>query len=96
MIGFRELVILFFLLPLYLLPSILAVTRNHPQKLLIAVVNIFGGLAFGIGWLVALVWCFSVPNRSRASEIEALDRLLQRGVITREEFEAGKRAVLTS
>lgn len=42
----------------FLLPSIIAVKKNHPHKMKIVFVNIFGGLLYGLGWIIALVWCF--------------------------------------
>lgn len=53
--------IIFFILGLllYFLPTILAVTRKHPNTLAIFLLNFFLGWSF-IGWVVALVW--SVKN----------------------------------
>jgi len=43
---------------LFLLPSIIAIKKNHPHKNAIIFVNIFGSLLYGTGWFVAFVWCF--------------------------------------
>ena len=45
----------------YLLPTMIALIKNHPQKVPIILLNIFGGLIGGIGWVGALVWCFIKP-----------------------------------
>lgn len=84
------------------LPTIIAVTRKHPQTLPIVLVNILGGLFFGLGWLVALVWCFIVPQSapkptvSIATEIEKLHELLEKGILTQSEYDAKKRELLNA
>ena len=45
-------------LALYMLPTIIAVCRDHHQGGAIAIVNIFFGWTF-IGWVVALAWSAS-------------------------------------
>ena len=93
------LIVVIILFPLALLPTIIAVVKNHPYKLPIILINIFGGLVFGIGWLVALVWCFidDVPTKSSAAdEIDKLYQLKQKGVLTQAEFETRKRALLNT
>tara|TARA_B100000745_G_scaffold266261_1_gene191574 strand:+ start:116 stop:271 length:156 start_codon:yes stop_codon:yes gene_type:complete len=51
---------------------------------------------------VALVWCFILPNSraggqiNTASEIEKLHALLEKGVLTQEEFDSKKRALLSA
>lgn len=47
----------------YLLPSIVAFRRQHPNRWLILAVNVMLG-ATGIGWAVALVWAFQAAHRS--------------------------------
>ena len=39
----------------YLLPTIVAVARKHPNKMAIILINIFLGWTF-VGWLGALIW----------------------------------------
>lgn len=46
---------------LYLLPTIEAWLRNHPNLGAIALVNIFLGWSL-IGWVIALVWAFKKPE----------------------------------
>lgn len=43
---------------IYFLPSLMA--RNHPNSAAIFVLNLFLGWSV-IGWVVALVWAFTVP-----------------------------------
>ncbi|GIT98812.1 superinfection immunity protein [Sulfurovum sp. TSL1] len=53
-----KLFLLLIVLAIYMLPTYLAYRLNHPRKAAITVVNIFGGLFYGIGWVVALTWVF--------------------------------------
>jgi hypothetical protein len=47
---------------IYILPSIVAFRRNHPNRWIILVINIaFGGTL--IGWGVALVWALRAAHR---------------------------------
>jgi RsiW-degrading membrane proteinase PrsW (M82 family) len=39
----------------YFLPAIIAINRNHQNRVAILVLNIFLGWTF-LGWIVALVW----------------------------------------
>ncbi len=93
--------IILILVPLAFLPTILAVKKNHPYKIPIILINILGGPFYGLGWLFALVWCFILPkNRaensvSAAHEIDQLHQLKQKGVLTQEEFDYKKKAILT-
>jgi cytochrome c biogenesis protein CcdA len=50
-----ELILIFIGIPLYFLPSIVAMKRDHHQTMAIAVLNFFTGWTF-IGWVAALVW----------------------------------------
>jgi hypothetical protein len=42
-------------LGLYFLPSIIAISNNHKNKVAITALNIFAGWTF-IGWVGSLVW----------------------------------------
>ena len=42
----------------YMIPSIIAVVRKHPNVGPIIVINIFLGWSC-VGWIIALAWCFS-------------------------------------
>jgi len=101
-----DLVILFIILTaIFFLPTILAIYKDHPQKVPIFLVNIFGGFFWGIGWFIAIVWVFVKPKetrvvvkqeRSAANEIEKLHALKEKGVLSEEEFTAKKNAILNS
>jgi len=39
----------------YFIPTIIALARNHRNKLAIFLVNLFFGLS-GIGWIITLIW----------------------------------------
>ena len=47
---------------LYFIPTIVALTRDHPSKGGIIVLNIFLGWTL-IGWVVSLAWAFSSTGR---------------------------------
>lgn len=47
---------------IYAIPIIVANIRNHPNKLAITVLNIFLGWSV-LGWIGALVWACTNPNR---------------------------------
>ncbi len=56
------------LVSLYFLPTIVAFTRRHKNKMPIALVNLFVGWTV-LGWFVALVWSFtSHTNAAVASQ----------------------------
>ena len=93
-------IIVLILLPLPFLPTIIAIRKNHPYKIAIILINIFGGLLYGLGWLVALVWCFILPKNGGsisvgvADELDRLHQLKERGVLSQEEFDAKKKKIL--
>lgn len=96
------LIIFFIMMPIYFLPTIIALVKNHHYKTPIILINIFGGLLWGIGWFVALVWCFIAPQKasvislSAASEIEKLHALKEKGVLTEEGFIKRKNKLLNT
>jgi RsiW-degrading membrane proteinase PrsW (M82 family) len=51
-------VLLFAVIPVYVLPAYLASTRNHPQTAAISVLTILLGWTF-FGWAIAMVWAFT-------------------------------------
>ena len=87
---------LVFLLSIYALPSIIALARRHPKRWPIVAVNLIGGLFGGVGWVVAMVWCFIEDGKSGNATVDQLERLesmLQRGSLTHKEFEQQKQAL---
>ena len=99
-VSIWQLFILIVLIPLALLPSIIALKKNHPYKIPIVLINILGGLLWGAGWLIALVWCFIIPDKKVASmssiaeDIDKLHSLKERGVISEDEFNAKKKELM--
>ncbi len=57
-IGYTEVIVILLIFPFACLPSIIAISTNHPQKLQIILVNLLGLPIGGLGWIVAMVWCF--------------------------------------
>jgi hypothetical protein len=51
----------------YCLPTIIAFRRCHPNRYLIGVINIAGGLT-GFGWLLALLWSMHAIHRSEEED----------------------------
>nr|CRY96340.1 hypothetical protein [uncultured prokaryote] len=95
-----HLFIILFLAIIFILPSILAVCKHHPYKVPIVLVNLLGGLFFGAGWLIALIWCFILPKTvpvggvAAADEIGKLHDLMEKGIISTVEFERRKSELL--
>ena len=86
---------------LYLLPTIIAVNNEHLYKVPVILVNVLGGLMAGLGWIIALVWCFIEPhqatgaaNGSIADELEKLNKLRKKGILTQQEFDSKKHKLL--
>ena len=81
-------------------PAIIAFSKEHPYKWAILLVSTVGSLLGGIGWLVGLVWCYILPSDTRrtvggvADEIDRLHQLKERGALSQNEFDAGKKKVL--
>ena len=61
--GFLFVVVFYLVLAIiYAIPTIVAFRRNHPNRWIIAVINmVFGGTI--IGWGVALVWALRAVHR---------------------------------
>ncbi len=60
---------MFTLFALYWLPTIVAVVRQAPSALGVAVVNFFFGWT-GIGWVLALVWALAAGPSPQVIVIE--------------------------
>ncbi|EIA1495696.1 superinfection immunity protein [Vibrio parahaemolyticus] len=97
---FATLIALVLVLTIGLLPTIIAFKKNHQYRVAILIVNVVGGLAWGVGWLVAFIWCFVAPKdktmnrRDVADEIEKLHELKEKGIISEKEFLKKKAALL--
>lgn len=88
---------------IYFTPYLVAYSKEHASQTGILVVNIFFGLTL-IGWIIALVWANSNPNKgtttiienhdSAADELKKYKELFDSGAITNEEYEQKKRELL--
>ncbi|EOX8511910.1 superinfection immunity protein [Salmonella enterica subsp. arizonae] len=56
-----KIIVLALIIPIYLLPGIIASTRKHKNATAIWILNIFLGWSC-LGWLVALIWSFTNPG----------------------------------
>jgi len=48
------------------MPSIIAFTRRHPNRWLIFVINLFGGVTV-LGWLLAILWACRALHKSTST-----------------------------
>lgn len=98
-ISFFQLILLL-LIPCFFIPTIIAIKRKHPYKVAIILTNILGGLVWGIGWAIALIWCFILPkaniNTNVADELEKLHSLKEKGIISDSDFEKKKSSLMNS
>ena len=90
---------------LYFIPSINAYWKKKRNKSAVLTLNFFLGWTV-IGWIVALVWSSTndapatvvieknTPVKSTSNDLIELHTLKEKGVITHEEFEAGKKKIL--
>lgn len=89
----------------YLLPTFLALGRRHKALPAIFALNLFLGWSL-LGWVAALVWSLTNPKpveavvvnqapASAADELAKLAELRDKGIITEEEFQERKKAVLS-
>lgn len=90
----------------YFLPAIIAAIKKKRNLAAIIILNILTGWTF-IGWIIALIWSItsdnnqnlsvnvnSAPMRSDIEELEKLAELKKKKVITQEEFQEKKKAIL--
>lgn len=103
------LVLIFVCFMLYFMPTMNAKSRKHPNRSSIFLLNLLLGWTL-VGWVIALVWSASAiapiePIRVKESEpaeqdkyqkLETLASLKERGMITDEEFQKEKAALLGS
>ncbi len=82
---------------IHFLPMIIALKRNHKNKIPIILINIFLGWSL-VGWVIALVWATKknenvmIENNfgSQADELEKLHSLKEKGILTEDEFSKKK------
>ncbi|MEY4457823.1 MAG: hypothetical protein RIS25_416 [Actinomycetota bacterium] len=89
-------------------PALVAGNRNHPSATAISILCGVAPFTAGISWIVALVWAYNGQRKftnitvttqpATESGVEArlieLDDLLSRGVITQDEYDRSRSAVL--
>jgi len=93
-------------LAIFFIPTYFAYKKNHPAKIAIILTNILGGIIYGIGWFIALIWVFNgaekkyktvkETNISIYEEIESLHSLKEKNIISEEEFNKKKNELLNS
>jgi uncharacterized membrane protein len=96
---FQVIVVLccFFLIYIFLLPTIIALKKSHQDRTSIILINILLGW-FLIGWVVALVWALKkteIGNVGHADELEKLYSLKEKGIITEDEFSRKKASLIS-
>ncbi len=85
-------------LAIFVLPTWIAVSKKHPHRTAIAVTNLIGGLVFGIGWLIALIWALipienkNSQNNKKTSESQ---NLKPEGIISKNDFQTENISHLT-
>lgn len=98
LVEIMEIVFIGIVIFLFLSPSIIAFNNGHPYKLGILITNTIGSLFFGAGWLVALIWSVSKPKnqtvKNAADEIDKLNKLREKGIISDTEFNNKKENIL--
>lgn len=92
-----------FLVLIYFVPALIAANKNHGSWVAILALNC---LAFTVVlWIVALVWSLSNPSQniviqnpsdSATEELLKLGELMEKGLITDEEFAKKKAALLNA
>ncbi len=54
---------------IFLLPTIIAIKKNHPHKVGIILVNLIGSMFAGLGWVAALIWAFVLPKPESSDQV---------------------------
>lgn len=88
---------------IYFFPTLLAMYREAKHVVWIFIINLLLGTT-GLGWIGALVWAImdetyssenvNISGKSKATELEKLYNLLQKGGITQEEYDKAKKKIL--
>lgn len=76
------LIFLMVFIPLYFLPTIIAIKKKHLEKNMIIIINVLLG-GTGAGWVISLIWALS---DSSMSKLNRLEKLREKGLITEEEY----------
>ena len=69
----QEILLLVFLAGIYVLPTVLTILRNHPEKKSVIILNLCFGWTL-LGWLIAMVWSVlplkMLPFGRRTSDVD--------------------------
>lgn len=98
-------ILLPFMIITYFIPVMVAGGRKHKALGAIFALNLFLGWSL-LGWVAALVWALTNPKPdapvvvnaapgSTADELAKLADLKEKGILTEEEFQARKKALLS-
>lgn len=107
-VGFFGLTLFVIILALSFIPVIIAAVRKHNDTILIFLLTFFLGWTV-IGWIVALIWSLSSNvqgvvvvrhnqplDQSLTVKLNELTSLLNKKVITQEEYDLQKKKILES
>lgn len=88
---------------LYFLPTIIADNNKHTALVGILIVNIIAGWTL-FGWVICLIWAYSqnkkdslpIREENTVSKLEKLHNLLEKDLISKEEFHKLKKDLMKS
>ncbi|WP_100077619.1 superinfection immunity protein [Chryseobacterium camelliae] len=102
-LSWQHVLILLLFIPIYFIPTFIALNRKKSNAGVIFALNLFLGWAL-IGWIGALIWALSKDktdqqrtienNNSNIDQLTQLKKLHDQGVITDQEFETQKNKLL--
>ncbi|MDR6517281.1 superinfection immunity protein [Chryseobacterium camelliae] len=102
-LSWQHVLILLLFIPIYFIPTFIALNRKKSNAGAIFALNLFLGWAL-IGWIGALIWSLSKDktdqqrtienNNSNIDQLTQLKKLHDQGVITDQEFETQKNKLL--
>lgn len=99
--------IFIFILLVYLLPMIIAIGNKKRNMVAISLMNILLGWSV-ICWIISLIWAVSKDDQPKPiiikekkkeidyTQLEKLNNLLEKNIISKEEFEFEKRKILNN
>lgn len=100
LLTFLTTLLLFVWVFISFLPTIIALYKNHTNKISIIIINVFLGFTI-IGYFVALIWAIKneesqsiIQPKNISTELLQLKQLKDSGIITEEEFELQKNKIL--
>ena len=57
------------------MPGDIARKRNHPQAAAITALGWIGVITMGVGWFIAMVWAYYIPDNPEAAESDLQERV---------------------